>query len=230
MSRIRTVAITRPLEDAQRLACELQAKGYVTYLVPMLDIWPIRESVTELKEVILQQLPQAICVTSRHAVRMLAQQDAGRTVPLIAVGAMTAKEAASAGFSAVTDAGGNAQALVGQILKQCNPARGPVLYARGVDVSTDIAAALHGKGFAVAEVVTYKAEFTESLPESYVAALKAGEVDAIMFFSRRSTENYMRLIHIHDLQDYHSRCTAIADHDLAEIMARLRVTRIQQTL
>lgn len=230
MSGIRTVAITRPLEDAQKLASELQAKGYVPYLVPMLDIRPIRESVPELEEAILQHTPQLICATSRHAVRMLAQQDAGRSVPLVAVGTATANEAKALGFGMATDAGGNAQALTEHVIRNYDPARGSLLYTRGADVNMDIATVLRSKGFAVTEVVTYKAEFTESLPQDYVQALKAGEVDAVMFFSRRSAQNYVRLVREEALQRTHGKCVAIGEAYLTEILAELNVLRIQQTL
>lgn len=226
MPGIKTIAITRPLEDAQKLADELQAKGYSTYIAPMLDIVPITQSAAELRKAILQS-PQLICVTSKHAVRMLAQQEEGRDIALCAVGEVTAREATQAGFANVADAGGNAQALLEYILKNCDPASGPLLYARGVDVSTDLATQLHDKGFTVKEVITYKAEYTHSLPEHYVDALKAHEVDAVMFFSRRSAENYVRLIHEQKLQQCHEACVAIGDKHLAEVLAALPFRHLQ---
>ncbi len=230
MSGIKSVAVTRPLQDAQKLALELQAKGYATYLVPMLDIRPIMQCVPQLEAAIVRQSPQAICVTSRHAVRMLARQHAGRAIPLCAVGAATAGEAKAAGFSAVADAGGNARALTEYILKQYDPKQGPLLYARGADVATDIAADLRGKGVAVTEIIAYEAGLAQSLPPDYVDALKTGKVDAVMFFSRRSAENYVRLARDAALQPFHSRCVGIGDIDLSQIAAALRFQKIQQSI
>ncbi len=194
----------------------------------MLDIRPIDSSVTELKK-ILEQAPQSICVTSKHAVRMLAQQDLGRSIAVYAVGEATAKEATALGFSHVVDAGGNVKSLIEYIEKHNDPKRGTLLYARGVDVSADLAGALRGKGVSVREVVTYKAEFVDSFPQDYIAALKANAVDGVMFFSRRSAENYVRLAREHGLQS-HEQCIAIGESYLQEILAPLRFRQIQPVL
>lgn len=210
MSRIKTVAITRPQEDSEKLAEELQAKGYKTFIVPMLRIEPLASSIIALEKTLKEKPPQVICVTSKHAVRMLSQQTYGRTVPLCAVGNTTAEEAKKERFLNVINAGGNARKLYRHIVNTYNPAKGSVLYPRAAEVATDIASDLTSAGFEVEEIITYKAHTVESFPQEYEEALGAGSVDIIMFYSKRSADNYVRITQHKDLLSHHATCVAIA--------------------
>jgi uroporphyrinogen-III synthase len=212
MSGIKTVAITRPQEEAEKLAAELQAKGYKTYIVPMLRIELNNDSVPTLEQAFTNELPALICVTSRHAVRTLARQPGGRSVPVCAVGAATAEEARKAGFLNVTDTGGNADALCEYITKNIKP-EGNILYPRGKHVAKDIASTLAAEGFFVTEVITYTAHVITSFPAEYCAALRADEIDAILFFSQQT-----------GLLQQHTNCIAIGDDSIREALRPLPIT------
>lgn len=87
----------------------------------------------------------------------------------------------------------DAQALITHIESQHDKAV-PLLYLRGRDVSTDLKSELTNKGFCVEEKIVYQAKAAEALNEDFIAALKAGEVAYVTFFSKRTAEIFESLI------------------------------------
>src|SRR5579871_1428610 len=142
---MKTLVITRPGEDAGKLAATLGTYGFRCLIEPMLSIEPIPEN-EQLLAYALEREPQAIAVTSRHALSALARMTLLRHIPVIAVGDATAAHATKLGFTPVANAGGTAHTLVKYIEEHCPLSRGHVLYACGTDVSIDLAAEVaHGK-------------------------------------------------------------------------------------
>src|SRR5664280_2367387 len=86
-------------------------------------------------------------------------------LPLIAVGQRSADAARQAGFTDVTSAGGEVRAA-------------------------DLVAELVVHGVAAEMAVVYRA-VPEPFPPELTAALQAGDVDAVLHFSKRSAENYI---------------------------------------
>src|SRR5262249_38342581 len=80
--------------------------------------------------------------------------------------------------------------LVGLIEASRRKSEGPVLYLAGQDRASDLVGELLERGMAVEMRVVYRA-VTMPLPESLIDALKSGEIDAVLHFSRRSAENYV---------------------------------------
>ena len=66
----------------------------------------------------------------------------------------------------------------------------PLLYLAGEDRAADLTAELAAHGIAAEMRVVYRAA-TAPFPPELVAALEAGDVQAVLHFSKRSAENYV---------------------------------------
>lgn len=169
------IVITRPASDAAQLACDLDARGFLPFTEPLLEIigraveWPA-------------QTPQAVILTSAHTIPFL-PEDLPRNLPIFCVGPATAKAALEAGFHDVTTAGGNARELQALLNARGGFMEGaPVWHPGGVDR----AAALEIPGGEVVDIHCYKAEGAKNFSPAFLAALSRGDVDSILFFSPRT--------------------------------------------
>jgi len=110
-------------------------------------------------------------------------------IPVFAVGDITAKAARDMGFIEVASAGGNVNDLANLVVARLQPpAR--LLYLAGEERAGDLAGALRTKGFEVDLAVVYRFLTAQSLPEPAATAL-AGEIDAVLHFSRASAEDFL---------------------------------------
>jgi len=179
------VVVTRPQADAERTAAAVRARGHDVLVTPLMRVEPIA--------VDLGGEWSALAITSANAPNAIARNPACETLlklPLLAVGRRSAEAAQQAGFADVTSADGDVRELVRLIEVSRRKGEGPVLYLAGEDRASDLVAELSARGMAVEMRVVYRA-VTTPLPGSLVDALKAGEVDAVLHFSRRSAENYV---------------------------------------
>jgi uroporphyrinogen-III synthase len=94
------------------------------------------------------------------------------------------------GFVEVASAGGNVNDLANLVAARLQPpAR--LLYLAGEERAGDLAGALRSKNFEVDLVVVYRFLTAQFLPEPAAAAL-AGEIDAVLHFSRASAEDFLK--------------------------------------
>ncbi|HEX4293218.1 MAG TPA: uroporphyrinogen-III synthase [Rhizomicrobium sp.] len=173
------VLITRPREDAERLALRLALMGHEPLIVPLLET-RFRDG-----DAIALDGVQAILATSANGVRAFARRSVRRDVPLFAVGPQTAQAARAAGFATVRDAKGDAHALGEAAARWASPGAGALLHVKGSDGPSALAAALARKGFAADSVVLYDMEAVAEPPRA-LRDVFAGGVDAALFFSPRS--------------------------------------------
>ena len=80
--------------------------------------------------------------------------------------------------------------LVRLIAERRADASAPLLYLAGEDRAADLVGELVVHGIAAEMRVVYRAA-TAPFPPELTAALQAGEVDAVLHFSKRSAENYL---------------------------------------
>jgi uroporphyrinogen-III synthase len=182
------ILVTRPLEDANRIAGQLRARGHEPLVAPLMEI-RFREG----PEISLDGI-QAVLATSANGVRALAKRSARRDVPVLAVGPQTAAEAQALGFIDVRDAQGDGAALALAVEKWAEPANGALLHVAGREASAQLARKLTDRDFEVRTAVLYDALPVESLPEQVVKALQNGALDAAMFFSPRSAQVFVDCI------------------------------------
>ena len=135
----------------------------------------------------------AVIITSANAASAIADHPACKTLlhlPVFAVGQRSAEAARQAGFTDVTSAGGDVRDLVRLIAERRADAAAPLLYLAGEDRAADLVGELIMHGIAAEMAVVYRAA-TAPFPPELTAALQAGEVDAVLHFSKRSAGNYL---------------------------------------
>ena len=178
------VVVTRPEPDGKRTATALRALGHEVLVAPLMAVQKVAAD--------LSGHWGAVIVTSANAPNAIADNAATTALiklPLFAVGQRSAAAARDAGFTNVTSAGGDVRDLVRTLGAQRPDAAAPLLYLAGEDRAADLVGELSARGIAAEMRVVYRAA-TAPFPSALIEALKAGEVDAVLHFSRRSAENY----------------------------------------
>jgi len=176
------ILVTRPAEDGAEIAHRLAELGHEALLAPLLDVSFFDGGALDLDGV------QALLVTSANGVRAFGRRTARRDIPLFAVGPQTAEAALAAGFLRVRNAAGDAVALAGAVSHWADPTAGVLLHAAGAESGGWLAGALTEKGFTVRRENLYRVDAAPALPDDAVAALRAGRVQAALFFSPRSAQ------------------------------------------
>ncbi len=186
--------LTRPMEDSQALAAELDAMGVESLIEPLLSITFPSGPEPDLDGV------QALLATSANGVRAFAQASRRRDLPLYGVGDATARAAGDAGFAAVFSAAGDVETLAALVRDRLAPADGALLHIAGSTLAGDLAGYLADAGFQVRRAVLYDARPASALSAGAVAALKEGTVDGVLFFSPRTAAAFVDLIRAASLE------------------------------
>ena len=179
------VVVTRPKADGERTGAALRARGHEVLLAPLMTVEPIAADLTGAWS--------AVVVTSANAPGAIAGNPARARLlglPLCAVGRRSAEAAKQAGFTDVSAAGGDVRGLVQLVAGRHAKASAPLLYLAGEDRAADLVAELALRGIIADMRVVYRA-VTAPFPPELIAALKAGKVDAVLHYSRRSADNYV---------------------------------------
>lgn len=179
------IAITRPREDSERTAALLRARGHRVLLAPLLTVEPVTAA--------LSATWGAVIITSAHAAAAIAAHPAHRALiklPLFAVGQRSAEAARAVGFTQVTAAGGDLRDLTRTIAAARPDEKAPLLYLAGEDRSGDLIGDLAVHGIAAELAVVYRAVVAPFTP-ALTAALKAGEIDTVLHYSKRSAESFL---------------------------------------
>lgn len=184
--------VTRPEDDARALIAKLEVLGHDAEALPLLDI------VAKADAIIPEGNWQAVIATSANALRLGGKLDALKFLPLLCVGPQTAAFARTAGFVFATAQGGDVQGLARHILKNLNPAHGPLLYLSGNETAGDLAGLLKKQGFSLTRVVTYDAEPRAITGEE--ARVRAAE--GVMLYSPRTARVWVKEVQTHGLADH----------------------------
>ena len=186
------VLVTRPYPDGEATAEALRTRGFEVLIAPMLRFEPVPFHDDD------EARYDAVIVTSANALRAIAGELEGhriRKLPLFAVGEHTAASARDAGFTKVTSAKGDADALrkvllarvkAKQLKKSAN-----LLYLAGADLARDLAAELGEKGFTVITHTTYRMVPVSRLPQDVCDAFVAHGIEAVLHYSRRSARAFL---------------------------------------
>ena len=197
------ILITRPREDAEPLAAELVRRGFTPLVQPMLEIRTLQGPPLNLEGV------QALLCTSANGVRATAARTTRRDLPVLAVGDATARAARDAGFAHVESAGGDVEGLARLAARRLEPAAGRLLHAAGTAVAGDLAGDLGRAGFTVERHVLYAAEPVTEFEPGTLAALYAGTIDAVLFFSPRTAQSFVKVVHKAGLADRFGKVVAL---------------------
>ena len=184
-TRSDAVLITRPEPGASETAARVAAMGLSPIVAPVLEIRPLPVHPPSGRIA-------AVLLASGNAVDPLPA--AWHGLPLLTVGAATARRARQAGFADVSSADGDATDLARLVRARFAPRDGTLLLAAGRGQSVALASGLRLAGFRVARRVVYAAVPVPALPEAARAALADDRVRTVLFFSAETARHFMRLV------------------------------------
>jgi uroporphyrinogen-III synthase len=185
------VIVTRPEPDASRLAERLKSLGHVPLVCPAMTLRfnPGAQSAADAY--------QAILITSANGLRALEQTRNTaqlKSTPVVAVGATSAKLAASLGYNRVLEADGNVKSLALLVADQFDHGKGPLLYVTGTSRAGDLKADLETHGFEVERVELYTAEPVHKLPVEIASELQAADGVVVLLYSARTAHIWAKLL------------------------------------
>ena len=183
-----TILVTRPKRDSLAFASILRCRGIECLIAPLLTIVDITVALGDLDGV------QGCVVTSANGADALARATANRSVPVMAVGMVSAARAREHGFTGVRAAGGNLESLAILIRQHLDPGTGRLIHVSGSITAGDLAGLLARDGFVVDRVVGYRADAVSGLPQVALTALRGGHLLGVAHFSPRTAAIFMRLI------------------------------------
>lgn len=180
--------LTRPQEDAQETMRALESRGHDVWLQPLLEIRERSDAVLDLRDV------QGLVVTSRNGLRAFLRICGQRDLPVYAVGPASALAAREAGFAEVYSADGDAVKLGELILREVAPSAGALLHPSGHNIAGNLRERLGSAGYELRRTVLYDAVPAHAFSSATNALLRAGTLDAVLFFSPRTAETFARLV------------------------------------
>ncbi len=182
------VLVPRPGEDGVRLAELLRARGLEPVIEPLIEIRLLDGPPLVLDGV------QALLLTSANGARALARRTERRDMAVYAVGDATALVARDSGFSNVSSAGGNVDALADLVKDRLDPTKGILIHVAGTEVAGDLAGQLSAGGFICRREVFYAVDPSRALSLPTVAAIKEGRIDVALAYSPRTAETLASLL------------------------------------
>ncbi len=180
--------LTRPSDDAERLAALLEQRGHEPVVAPLMEFRAHTGETLALDGV------QAVLATSANGIRALTTRTSRRDIPIFAVGPQTEEAARKAGFAVVHNADGDASALVELVVRSANPEQGALFHAAGADTAGRVRRRLEAAGFRVTSPVLYETVAPTTLPLSARNALSQGRLDGVLLFSPRSAKIFAGLV------------------------------------
>lgn len=179
------LVLTRPQEDSERSALALRARGHEVLVAPLIRIEPVAADLSPHWGAVIITSANAAAAIANHS--LLARLTG---LPVYAVGKRSADAARAAGFADVMSAGGDLRDLILMIAQHRPDKSARMLYLAGEDRAGDLIGDLAVHGIAAELAVVYRAIAAPFLPE-LIAALRAGQVDGVLHFSKRSADNYV---------------------------------------
>jgi uroporphyrinogen-III synthase len=178
------VLVLRPQYDAEQTARLLEMRGYEAIIAPVIEIEKLEVRAADYAF-------DAIIATSANAFRCLPNNFCDKTKPCFTVGSHTLDAGLKAGFSTITSASGDVNALI-NMLKIQLPVSAQLLYLAGQPRKPELEYAASQHGYRITVCETYKTNAMMALPNAAIVALYQG-VDVILHFSKNSAQIAMML-------------------------------------
>lgn len=182
--------VTRPETEALKTKRKLETMGHRVSLAPMLgiayDLPPL-----DVRDV------QAIVLTSRNSVRALAgrpDRTALLEIPVISVGKGTGTAARDYGFNVAWEGDAGGAELADRIAAVLDPRAGCLLHVSGDTIAFDLERALAPAGFEIRRAIVYRSVPATTLPAEIDAALRHGDLDAVLLMSPRTAGTWVERV------------------------------------
>lgn len=196
----KTIVITRPPGNEVELIEHFQSRGLRVIHEPLTHI-TLDHTQRMLVTNSLLQDPNAVLLTSRHAVEALAALTELRDMFLICVGEATARKAESHGFYQITRAGGTVDHMI-DLVRAAYDDDARFLHISGKHTTLDLPEAMQTYGMYVERIIVYEAVASEELSDTLIEQMKREQIDAMTFLSPRAAKIFNRLAEAKDaLQD-----------------------------
>jgi uroporphyrinogen-III synthase len=187
-----SIWITRPIDDAERMAALMLSKGLTPLVSPLLHVdFPCPDLGTVPAKI------GGLVATSRNGLRGAAVTSFSPTwldLPLFTVGEASADLARRFGFRNIHVGEGRAASVPKLIEKTgLNPAI-PLVHFCGDEQAFDLSAALEPLGFTLVQLQTYKIVEAERLTDKLIIQVRTGEVCGVVLMSPRTARLYIRLL------------------------------------
>lgn len=185
------VLLTRALDEGTRTATKLAANGHRAILSPVLDMVPTGAAWPP-------GIVGGVLATSAQAFELFSDlpewplPEARRLMPLFVVGARTLEAARERGFEGPSFVAVDAKELAASVIANVDASR-HLLYLAGRDRKPDLERTLAEAGKSVETIEVYSAQAAEGLSDEAIALLDAGEIEAVLHYSRRSAEIFLDL-------------------------------------
>lgn len=206
--------VTRPVEDAERIAAPLRDRGVEVFVEPLLAVVTAAAAEVSIDGV------QAFLLTSANGARALAAalKDAphGLQLPALCVGDQTMRVARELGFSSVLAADGDVESLAALVRRTLRPANGDLLHAAGSVVAGDLRELLEGDGFQVRRKVLYETRAAKGFSSAFQTLMHDGAVDCVLLYSPRTARTFADLATRDDLRD---ACRDLTAYCLSQAVA-----------
>lgn len=185
------VLLTRPVADAGPTVEALRRAGCAVMEAPVLEI-------VDMDDPLPDPAPyDALIFSSANGVRSLTRRGVGAewlSKIAYAVGDGTAEAAQMAGFADVRAGPGRMSDLTARIAGE-RKAPGRLLHISGADIRSDPALLLPAaRGWRVDRVVLYRAVMLDGLTLPVLEALEARAVVAVLLYSARSAQAFLKAV------------------------------------
>lgn len=185
------ILLTRATDEALRTAEKLAALGHEALFSPVIEMQPREASWPS-------GVLDGVITTSAQAFEQaqfspeFPLPEARRLLPLFLVGNRTAEAAQRHGFTGALTLAADAKDLAEAIVAKL-PAGARLAYLAGHDRKPNLEERCKEAGIEIIAVETYEARAAERLNETAAAALADHAIDAVLHYSRRSTEIFLNL-------------------------------------
>nr|WP_257098717.1 uroporphyrinogen-III synthase [Pseudovibrio flavus] len=183
--------VTRPEPEASRTADRLRALGHTVLVEPLLKTEALPVGALPLDGA------GALAVTSGRALKIMALHKDFPSLlglPVYCVGQRCGEIARKLGFTTVITAQGTLAQLTERILED-KPSK-TIVYLAARERSGDLQGELARAGVTCEMVEVYSMMQKERFSAQIYEDLRLGKVDAVLFYSFRTAETFMRLIHL----------------------------------
>lgn len=175
------VLLTRPVEFSNEIVPQIEEKGYQVSIQPFLKIVQQKPEKKDLNQY------AGLIFTSQNGVNSFAEKYRERNMNIYTVGNQTTDIAKQNGFTNIQNARGDINDLEQLLLsKKVNK---PFYYSRGEHISRSF-----DPNIKIESDIFYTAEALESIPPKIEQQIINGEFSHITFFSKRTAENFSRII------------------------------------
>ncbi|MCB9983927.1 MAG: uroporphyrinogen-III synthase [Rhodospirillales bacterium] len=189
------ILVTRPEVQAGLFVDDLTVGGYEAFVEPMSAIVPLDFHVPDFGRY------QGLIFTSANALDIYAKTHKDRSLPVYVVGRQTQEMAYEHGFKKVYSARGKAADLVDYIKGHVPDVKRPLLHVRSTHLAYPLKEALQNTGYNVGQLIVYDAPVRDEFSTAAVELLQNNCIQAVTFFSKRTAENFLKLIEAAGLED-----------------------------